>query len=193
MPRSEEVPDSLRNFAHCNACEVADRDFDAHVERLLGAIDSTLGVKAHVSTVPSRPSRETIGSKQDRLPRHDKPKGDRVGKIVISYIEQAMENCAVFVAIIGPNWVGRRNWGWRRPRIFSSSDPVHIEVRTALIKGIPIVPVLLDGTRMPERNQLPRALGDFHDFNAADLSSGREFNTQSNRVMGAIDGFLYRP
>jgi hypothetical protein len=232
MPRPSDLPDSLASFAYRNAYEMASgRDFGQQLDRLIRTVDSILGVKAHIRTLPSRVSQEATGVEQIRFTskgESDHPHPSR--KILISYrradsagvagrlfdrlrdrfgqdsvymdidsipigtnfqkhIEQAMQECAVFVAIVGPRWLGKRKWGWR-PRIFSRSDPVYMEVRTALLKGIPIVPVLLDGAKMPERSQLPSELGNFHDFNAADLSSGRDFDAHAKRVMGAIDSIL---
>jgi TIR domain len=49
MPDPAELPDSIRDFAYRNALEVeAGRDFNVHIERLIKAIEQTLGIKAKV-------------------------------------------------------------------------------------------------------------------------------------------------
>ena len=43
----------------------------------------------------------------------------------------------------------------RQRRLDNAKDFVRIEICAALSRGIPVVPVLLDGTPMPEVDQLP--------------------------------------
>jgi TIR domain len=53
MPRGDDLPSTLGNFAYLNAAHVASgRDFRAHVERLIGAIDQTLTPDAPVAAAP---------------------------------------------------------------------------------------------------------------------------------------------
>ena len=63
--------------------------------------------------------------------------------------------CQVFVTIIGPNWLkdkaGQRRLG--HPRDF-----VAIEISAALTGNIGVIPVLVDGARMPQASDLPDSL-----------------------------------
>ena len=62
--------------------------------------------------------------------------------------------CQVFVTIIGPNWLevkdkaGQRQL--RHPRDFAA-----IEISAALARNIGVIPVLVDGARMPKASDLP--------------------------------------
>lgn len=104
------------------------------------------------------------------------------------HIDHALSESRVLIAIIGPNWLGRRRLF--RSRIFDQNDPVRIEVETAFRKQVPIIPVLLDGTAMPSPSQIPKDLKDFSELNAAELSSGRDFDVHAERLMGSVEKVL---
>lgn len=58
MPRPDQLPESLQDFAYRNALEVDDgRDFDYHVSRLIKALDGILGTEnpADAIELPSDP------------------------------------------------------------------------------------------------------------------------------------------
>jgi hypothetical protein len=90
--------------------------------------------------------------------------------------------------IIGPRWLGKRLLF--RSRMFDQDDPVRIELETAFRKELSIIPVLLDRTEMPSPSQLPGSLKEFADLNAAELSSGRDFDQHAERLMRSIDAIL---
>ena len=101
-----------------------------------------------------------------------------------THIEEAMKGCKVVVALIGPSWTGKRFL--LKPRIFDNNDPVRIEIQTALKMELPIIPVLLDETRMPKTAQLPRDLQALCNINAAPLDSGRDFKHHAEGLINSI-------
>jgi hypothetical protein len=72
-------------------------------------------------------------------------------------IIEAVSSCAVLLALIGPGWLSAADRAGRR-RLDDPDDFVVLEVATALDRGIRVVPVLLDGARMPTRDDLPEPL-----------------------------------
>jgi hypothetical protein len=69
------------------------------------------------------------------------------------YITAAVARCDALLAIIGPRWLGaRRN---KQRRIDDPEDFVRIEVAAALQRKIPVIPILVDGAKIPSRDQLP--------------------------------------
>jgi hypothetical protein len=49
MPDPAELPEAIRDFAYRNALEVeSGRDFNVHIDRLIRAIEQTLGIKSKV-------------------------------------------------------------------------------------------------------------------------------------------------
>src|SRR5262245_8714554 len=69
------------------------------------------------------------------------------------HIQDVLQACDIFLAVVGTRWTGEGG-----ARIKEDADPVRVEVETALQRGLPIVPVLVDGARMPEAMDLPDSL-----------------------------------
>ncbi|WP_145832116.1 TIR domain-containing protein [Bradyrhizobium huanghuaihaiense] len=65
--------------------------------------------------------------------------------------------CCLMLAIIGPRWIDTKDHDGR-PRLFSDKDYVRREIVLALRRGIPVIPVLVDGAAMPAVNDLPENL-----------------------------------
>jgi hypothetical protein len=76
----------------------------------------------------------------------------QVGQVWPHRLDEELDRCAVLVALIGPNWS-------------SGSAVLQHEIRTALDREIPLLPVPFDGAGMPTRAELPveiAALADRH-------------------------------
>ena len=71
------------------------------------------------------------------------------------HIESVLSHCDVFLAVIGPHWAGESDTG---RRIDDPRDWVRIEIEAALKRGLPVIPVLIDHTRMPSEADLPPSL-----------------------------------
>src|SRR5437879_3344935 len=63
-------------------------------------------------------------------------------------IADALSSADALLVIVGPRWFGRSKGPGSR--IDDEADPVRVEVETALKRRIPLIPVLVGGTRMPE-------------------------------------------
>jgi len=92
----------------------------------------------------------------------------------------------VLLAIVGPKWLGSARGGV--DRIHEESDPVRVEVETALRRRVPIIPVLIGNTRMPSSEQLPPSLKDFAFRNAVKIDTGRDFDHHIDHLIKSIDG-----
>jgi hypothetical protein len=77
----------------------------------------------------------------------------------------------VLIALIGARWAGEDAHG--NARIADSHDWVHVELATALRRGIKVIPVLLDGARMPAVENLPSDLQSLVRMNATDVRANR--------------------
>ena len=60
----------------------------------------------------------------------------------------------MLLAVIGPNWSDVRDEHGNR-RLDDPNDFVRIEIAAALQRDIPVIPILLDGARIPKAGQLP--------------------------------------
>ena len=67
------------------------------------------------------------------------------------HITRTLEQVSALVVVIGPHWSESRA-GVRR--IDDSADFVRFEVKSALERGIAVIPVLVDNATMPKSEQL---------------------------------------
>ena len=80
-----------------------------------------------------------------------------VGRDFEDYLKSQVAACDAMLAIIGPNWLAAKD-ETGKPRLDNPDDFIVIEIGTALTRNIPVVPVLVDGARMPKASELPDAL-----------------------------------
>lgn len=104
-----------------------------------------------------------------------------------THIRAVLLQSDVLVALIGANWLGRNEGGMTRMQ--EEIDPVKVEVETALERKMPIIPVLIDGAKMPGSGELPASFENFAFLNAAEVSSGHFFGVHVEHLITAIDGF----
>jgi hypothetical protein len=89
------------------------------------------------------------------------------------YITGLVDNCNVVLAIIGPRWLDSRDREGER-RIDNPQDWVRLEIERALARdGVEVIPVLVDGARLPPREELPASLLALRRRNAFELSDSR--------------------
>ena len=89
------------------------------------------------------------------------------------YITGLVDKCNVVLAIIGPGWLDARNREGER-RIDNPEDWVRLEIERALARdGVEVIPVLVDGARLPPREELPESLLALRRRNAFELSDRR--------------------
>jgi tetratricopeptide (TPR) repeat protein len=104
------------------------------------------------------------------------------------HIDAALRRSDILVVVIGPKWLGRARGG--RFRISEDSDFVRMEVEIGLKIGIPVIPVLIDETKMPDPAQLPAGLKDFTFRNAVRVDTGQDFDLHIDRLIRDIDRIL---
>jgi hypothetical protein len=102
-----------------------------------------------------------------------------------THIHEILQRTDVLIAVIGANWLGRNQAG--ETRMHEKADPVRVEIETALQHKSRIIPVLVDGAKMPESSDLPPEFGNFAYLNAAEVATGRDFRTHMDRLIAAID------
>jgi len=88
-------------------------------------------------------------------------------------IDEAVGSCDVLLAVIGPEWATVTDARGRR-RLDDPDDFVALEVGTALPRPeVKVIPVLVDGARMPMQKELPPALAPLGRRQAIELSAAR--------------------
>ena len=107
------------------------------------------------------------------------------------HINAALNEGDVVIAVIGPKWLGPIRG--RKARIFDETDPVRVEIETALNRGIAVVPILVDGAKMPKPADLPGSISKLAYHNAATVDAGRDFHQHMDRVIRSMEFVLKRP
>jgi TIR domain-containing protein len=102
-----------------------------------------------------------------------------------SHIQTVLQETEVLIVVIGPQWLGTDAAG--AVRMSQDSDPVRAEIEAAQARSLPLIPVLVDGARMPSNAELPASFKDFAFLNAAEVATGRDFHPHLDRLIGAID------
>lgn len=74
----------------------------------------------------------------------------------VEAIITAIERSDVVLAVIGPRWTTIADRRGRR--LDDPDDPVRLEIATALDREAQIIPVLVDGAVLPDRDDLPEPL-----------------------------------
>ena len=104
------------------------------------------------------------------------------------HIRDALFDNDIIVVVVGPKWIGQGKGG--HLRIQEENDPVRIEVETALERGIPVIPVLVNDAGMPKPSELPDSLRNFAYRNAAEVDAGRDFHQHMDRLIRSMDKVL---
>jgi hypothetical protein len=103
-------------------------------------------------------------------------------------IRDAVDSCAVLVALIGQQWATVADEEGRR-RLDDPDDYVRFEVQTALKRGVRVIPVLVDDARPLRQQQLPAELHKLARLNALELSY-RRYQYDSGRLLDLIQRVL---
>lgn len=72
-----------------------------------------------------------------------------------AHLDGKVAQCEVLLALIGDGWSAARDPMTGLRRLDDPQDFVRIEIAAALKRGIPVVPVLLDGAPIPAAAELP--------------------------------------
>ena len=100
------------------------------------------------------------------------------------HIDSAVGQCDLVLAVIGPKWAGESH---AQRRIDDPKDFVRIEIESALKREIPVIPILIDRTRMPTEAELPSSLVALTYRNAIDVDQGRDFHPHVDRLVKGIE------
>lgn len=87
-------------------------------------------------------------------------------------IDKSVASCSVLLAMIGQGWLNSTDAQGNR-RLDDANDFVRIELASALRRDIPVVPVLVQGAKMPRVEQLPDDLKELAYRNAVELTHAR--------------------
>jgi hypothetical protein len=101
------------------------------------------------------------------------------------YAERALATTKVMIAMIGSQWFDVIGESGKR-RLTEVDDQVRGEIEIALRLEVPILPVLVDGTKMPSSSRLPESIRELNSFNALPLDS-HSFDHHVERIIKTLE------
>ncbi|MGE3710812.1 MAG: toll/interleukin-1 receptor domain-containing protein, partial [Hyphomicrobiaceae bacterium] len=106
------------------------------------------------------------------------------GTDFIEHLARQIDQCDVFLAVIGRGWVTAADAAGNQ-RLADAGDFVRREIHSALARGIPVIPVLVDGASMPCEDQMPASLSPLRRRQAVEIRNG-QFAADAARLSGKV-------
>jgi hypothetical protein len=97
------------------------------------------------------------------------------------FIDQAITGSRLMIVLIGSGWV---------ERVQDADDPVRREIQAALRQHVPLLPVLIGSTPMPDPDDLPPAIAAIAMQNAVTVGVSRDFETHMQTLLPRIESIL---
>jgi hypothetical protein len=82
-----------------------------------------------------------------------------VGQDFTKVIDRQLDETDAVLAVLGPGWLAASTDAGT-PRLENPDDYVRLEISRALLRGIPVVPVLVGGARLPTADEMPPDLAE---------------------------------
>jgi len=104
-------------------------------------------------------------------------------------IKQQIESARVMLVVVGNTWVHVQNKNGQR-RLEDPQDYVRIELEWGLKKDIPILPILLDDTPMPDAKNLPESIMSFSKCQSTRVRSDPDFDQDMERLIKYVESYI---
>jgi hypothetical protein len=111
-----------------------------------------------------------------------------LGDDFVQVITRAVGSCDLLLALIGDEWLTMTDEDGRQ-RLDDPNDFVCLEIEAALTRNVRIIPILVDGARMPRADELPAGLFGLVHRQALELSPSR-FEYDTSRLIKVLDTTL---
>ena len=108
-----------------------------------------------------------------------------LGDDFVEVITTAVGSCDVLLALIGDRWLTLTGQDGRR-RLDNLDDFVRLEIEAALARDVRVIPILVEGARMPRADELPASLSKLARRQALELSPSR-FDVDTGRLLRVLE------
>jgi hypothetical protein len=112
----------------------------------------------------------------------------QLGDDFVEAITRAVGSCDVLLALVGDQWLTITDAVGRR-RLDDPADFVRVEIEAALTRNVRVIPILVDGARMPRADELPASMARLVRRQALELSPSR-FDFDTSRLLKVLDTTL---
>jgi hypothetical protein len=111
-----------------------------------------------------------------------------LGDDFVEKISTAVGSCDVLLALIGEEWLTITDEHGTR-RLDHADDFVRLEIEAALVRKVRVIPILVEGARMPRADQLPPSLAKLVRRQALELSPSH-FDFDTERLLEVLNKTL---
>ncbi|MBX3303410.1 MAG: SUMF1/EgtB/PvdO family nonheme iron enzyme [Nitrospira sp.] len=101
------------------------------------------------------------------------------------YLDEQVAKCDVFLAVIGPDWMGPKD-SQGKTRLEDPRDFVRIEIESALKRQIPVIPVLVREASIPPAEELPKSIQELPYRHGLPVRLGPDFHNDMNRLIAYL-------
>jgi len=110
------------------------------------------------------------------------------GTDFVEAIDKAVGSCEILIVVIGREWLTCREPGGQR-RLENPNDFIRLEAATALKRSIRVIPVLVQGARMPKSAELPADLEKLSRRQGIEISDTR-WDSDTGQLIKALEAAL---
>ncbi len=114
--------------------------------------------------------------------------GIEAGVDFVDAIDRAVASCQVLLVMIGRQWLSATDQHGRR-RLYDPGDFHRLEIVAALSRNIRVIPILVEGSRMPTAEELPEPLARLARRQAVELRDSR-WDADVQDLIAALDRAL---
>jgi hypothetical protein len=107
------------------------------------------------------------------------------GELWREKIDEVLQRASAQIVVIGPKWLDIEDSNGRR-RLDDPYDVVRQEIEVALQRGIGIVPVLVEGAKLPKSSELPESLCVLFEHHDIEVRSGRDFRSDTDNLINRL-------
>src|SRR3954465_8175036 len=108
-----------------------------------------------------------------------------LGDDFVDAITAAVSSTDVLLALIGDKWLGMVDEHGER-RLDDPDDFVRLEIEAALERDVRVIPILVEGARMPRSEELPQSVAALARRRALELTSSR-FSSDMRTLLGVLE------
>lgn len=114
--------------------------------------------------------------------------GIEPGMDFVEAIDRAVGSCEALIVVIGRQWLTCVEPDGKR-RLDNPNDFIRLEVATALKRNVRVIPVLVQGARMPKDDELPDELARLARRQAVEVSDTR-WDSDVEQLIKALESAL---
>jgi hypothetical protein len=102
------------------------------------------------------------------------------------YLDSKIKECAVVLVVVGDDWM-KEDPKTGAIRLDNPDDYVRIEIESALKRGIPVIPLLVEGASMPPQARLPEKMQDFVYRQARVIGRDPDFRLHMDALIAELE------